>query len=104
MVEWETPKNIVDIHSFLALAGYYRMFIENFSRILAPMTLLTRKGVKFKWFDDCEKSFQELKQRLISTLVLTIPNGTREMVVYSDTSKMGLILMQDGKLVAYASR
>ncbi|XP_043700206.1 uncharacterized mitochondrial protein AtMg00860-like [Telopea speciosissima] len=61
VVDWETQKNVVDIHSFLGLADYYRRFIENFSKISAPMTRLTRKGVKFEWLDDCERNFQELK-------------------------------------------
>ncbi|XP_043710328.1 uncharacterized mitochondrial protein AtMg00860-like [Telopea speciosissima] len=105
VVDWETPKNVADIHSFLGSAGYYKRF-KNFLRLLGPMTRLTRKGVKFKWSDDCEKSFQELKQRLISAPVLTIPKGTGGMVGYSDASKMGLgcMLMQDGKVNVYTSR
>ncbi|XP_043697268.1 uncharacterized mitochondrial protein AtMg00860-like [Telopea speciosissima] len=57
IVDWEAPKSVADIRSFLGLAGYYRRFIENFSRILALMTRLTRKGVKLEWSDDCEKRF-----------------------------------------------
>ncbi|XP_043694175.1 uncharacterized mitochondrial protein AtMg00860-like [Telopea speciosissima] len=63
--DWETPKNVADIHSFLGLASNYRRFIENFSESSAPMTRLTQKGVKFEWSDDCERNFQELKQWLI---------------------------------------
>ncbi|XP_043725728.1 uncharacterized protein LOC122672298 [Telopea speciosissima] len=105
VVDWETPKNAVDIRSFLGLAGYYRRFIENFSKISALMTRLTRKGVKFEWLDECEKNFQDLKEQLISAPVLTIPNGTGGMVVYCDASKLGLdcVLMQGDKVVAYAS-
>ncbi|XP_043705298.1 uncharacterized mitochondrial protein AtMg00860-like [Telopea speciosissima] len=55
VMEWEAPKNAGEIRSFLGLVGYYGNFIENFSRISAPMTKLTRKGVKFVWSDDCEK-------------------------------------------------
>ncbi|XP_043693005.1 uncharacterized mitochondrial protein AtMg00860-like [Telopea speciosissima] len=61
VVDWETPKNVADIYSFLGLADYYIRFIKNFSMISAPMNRLTHKGVKFKWSNDCEKSFQELK-------------------------------------------
>ncbi|XP_043705424.1 uncharacterized mitochondrial protein AtMg00860-like [Telopea speciosissima] len=61
VVDWETPKNVANIRSFLGLAGYYRRFIENFSRISAPMTRLTQKGLKFEWPDECEKSFQGLR-------------------------------------------
>ena len=71
-----------------------------------PLTQLTRKTNKFEWTDECEKSFQELKQRLISAPVLTIPSGTEGLVIYSDASKKGLgcVLMQNGKVIAYASR
>ncbi|PON56755.1 Ribonuclease H-like domain containing protein [Parasponia andersonii] len=71
-----------------------------------PLTQLNRKSNKFMWTDECEKSFQELKQRLISALVLTIPLGTEGFVIYSDASKQGLgyVLMQSGKVIAYASR
>ena len=61
VVFWKTPKNVTEIKSFLGLDGYYRRFIEGFSKIAKPMTSLTQKGVKFEWTEDCEKSFQELK-------------------------------------------
>ena len=72
---------------------------------MAPLTQLTRKNVKFEWKEECEKSFQELKQRLVIAPVLTIPSGTRGFVIYSYASHKGLdcVLMQNGKVVAYAS-
>ena len=57
VMSWERPKSVFEIRSFLGLAGYYRRFIEDFSRLAAPMTRLTRKEVKFEWSDLCEKSF-----------------------------------------------
>lgn len=80
--------------------------IEGFSKIAGPMTQLTRKGVKFQWTEKCEKSFQELKQKLVSAPVLAIPEGSEGFVIYSDASKQGLgcVLMQHGKVIAYASR
>ena len=89
----------------LGLASYYRRFVEGFSRIAAPLTQLTRKNVKFEWNEECEKSFQELKQRFVTAPVLTIPSGTGGFVIYSDASHKGLgcVLMQNGKVVAYAS-
>ena len=69
----ERPKSVFEICSFLGLAGYYRWFIEDFSRLAAPMTRLTRKGVKFEWNDLCEKSFKDLKMRLTSALILIVP-------------------------------
>ena len=59
--EWPRPRNASEVRSFLGLAGYYRRFVEGFSKIAAPMTELTRKNLKFIWSDKCEGSFQELK-------------------------------------------
>ncbi|KAL4010684.1 hypothetical protein IC575_027695 [Cucumis melo] len=97
---------IGEIRSFLGLAGYYRRFVEDFSRIASPLTQLTRKGTPFVWSPACESSFQELKQKLVTAPVLTVPDGSGSFVIYSDASKKGLggVLMQQGKVVAYASR
>ena len=94
------------MHNFLGLAGYYQRFVEGFSKIAMPLTQLTRKGVMFRWTDMCERSFQELKKRLTSAPILSIPSGTGGFVIYSDASKNGLgcVLMQNGKVIAYASR
>ena len=106
VVNWSRPTNVGEIRSFLGLAGYYRRFVEGFSKIASPLTQLTRKNVKFQWSEECEKSFQELKHRLVSAPILTIPSASAGFVIYSDASKKGLgcVLMQDGKVVAYASR
>ena len=73
VTNWERPKNVFEVRSFLGLARYYRRFVENFSRIACPMTRLTHKGVNFDWNDKCEESFQELKRRLTTTPVLITP-------------------------------
>ncbi|WRX30253.1 Reverse transcriptase domain - like 10 [Theobroma cacao] len=106
ILQWEQPKTVTKIRSFLGLAGYYRRFVQGFSLIAAPLTRLTRKGVKFVWDDVCQNRFQELKNRLTSAPVLTLPVNGKGFVVYSDASKLGLgcVLMQDEKVVAYASR
>ena len=90
----------------MGLAGYYRKFVDGFSKIASPLTNLTRKNVKFQWTDLCERSFMELKQKLISAPILAIPTNSGRFVVYSDASKCGLgcVLMQNGKVIAYASR
>jgi hypothetical protein len=97
---------VTEIRSFLGLAGYYRRFIEGFSTIASPMTRLTRKEVKFEWSKECETSFQELKSRLTSAPVLALPKEQEGFVVYNDASSKGLgcVLMQHGKVIAYASR
>ncbi|KAL0544935.1 hypothetical protein IC582_020065 [Cucumis melo] len=103
---WTRPSTVSEVRSFLGLAGYYRRFVENFSRIATPLTQLTRKGVPFVWSKACEDSFQNLKQKLVTAPVLTVPDGSGSFVIYSDASKKGLgcVLMQQGKVVAYASR
>ncbi|VVA31265.1 PREDICTED: retrotransposon, partial [Prunus dulcis] len=106
VVNWPQPTSVTKVRSFLGLAGCYRRFVEGFSTIAAPLTRLTRKGVKFEWSDECEKSFNELKTRLTTALVLTLPDNSGNFVIYSDASQQGLgcVLMQHGRVIAYASR
>ncbi|RVW26904.1 Transposon Tf2-12 polyprotein [Vitis vinifera] len=106
VANWRRPSTVTEIRNFLGLAGYYRRFIEGFSKIALPLTKLTQKGVKFEWSDDCECSFQELKNRLVLAPILTILSGSGGFVVYSDAFHQGLgcVLMQHGRVVAYASR
>ena len=106
VANWERPRSVSEIRSFLGLAGYYRRFVEGFSVIAAPMTRLTRKEVHFVWDDACEESFQELKRRLTSAPVLVLPEPDGEYVVCCDASKLGLgcVLMQNGRVISYASR
>ena len=106
VMSWEIPKSVFEIRSFLGLAGYYRRFIEHFSRLAAPMTKLTRKEVKFEWNDLCEKAFQELKRKLTSAPILIVLKRGQGYIVYRDASKAGLgcVLMQSGRVVAYGSR
>ena len=73
VMSWERPKSVFEIRSFLGLVGYYRRFIEDFSRLTAPMIRLTRKEVKYEWNDPCERAFQELKRMLTSAPILIVP-------------------------------
>ena len=100
---WKAPKSVIEVRSFLGLAGYYRRFVEGFARLAAPLTALTRKGKRYEWTEKCEESFKELKKRLTSAPVLTIPTPERKFDIYSDASKiaLGVVLMQDDKVVAY---
>ena len=106
VVNWKPPKNVSEVRSFLGLARYYRKFVEGFSKIEAPLTKLTRKDVKYYWVDACQQSFEELKGRLTSALVLALANGRDGFVVYSDASRQGLgcALMQNDRVIVYASR
>jgi len=103
VMQWERPKTITEIRSFLGLAGYYRRFIEGFSKIAAPLTRLTMKGQPFVWTSKSEESFQELKPRLTTSPVLVIPNPNESFEVFCDASKMGLGCVY-GWVIAYASR
>jgi hypothetical protein len=106
VLEWEAPKNVKQIRGFLGMAGYYRRFIEGSSKIAGPMTKLLRKNIPFVWSDECEASFQTLKEKLTTAPVLAITETDKYYTVYCDASKNGLgcVLMQDRKLIAYGSR
>ncbi|KAJ4802068.1 polyprotein [Rhynchospora pubera] len=106
VTEWSQPKSVSEIRSFLGLAGYYRRFVAGFSQIAKPLTELLHKRVKFVWEEKQEKSFQELKNRLVTAPVLAMPISGREYDVYTDASKLGLgcVLMQEKHVIAYASR
>ena len=106
VASWEQPTTVTEVQSFLGLAGYYRRFIEGFSKIAGPLHCLTRKGVKFEWTDRCERSFQTLKEKLTSAAVLTLLEGNEGFEVYNDSSHQGLgyVLMQHKRVVVYASR
>ena len=75
IVNWKPLTDVIEIQSFLGLARYYRKFVEGFSKLAAPLTKLTRKEEKFVWSEACPHSFDGLKQKLTSTLVLTLPSG-----------------------------
>jgi hypothetical protein len=106
VLSWKAPTSVSDIQSFLRLAGYYRRFIEGFSKISKAMTELLKKDKQFKWTPACESSFQELKKRLTTTPVLVMPDMEKPFSIYCDASGQGLgcVLMQDDRVVAYASR
>ncbi|GJT06578.1 putative reverse transcriptase domain-containing protein [Tanacetum coccineum] len=104
--DWASPKTPTEIRQFLGLAGYYRRFIEGFSKIAKPMTKLTQKKVAFEWGDKQEAAFQTLKTKLCSAPILALPQGAENFIVYCDASHKGLgaVLMQNEKVIAYASR
>jgi hypothetical protein len=106
MLSWKVPTNVKDIQSFLGLARYYQRFIEGFSKISKPMTELLEKDKKFEWTVAWEASFQKLKKRLTIAPILVMPDMERSFSIYCDVSGQGLgcVLMQDGRVVAYASR
>jgi hypothetical protein len=94
------------ISQFFGLAGYYRRFIPEFSKIAHPMTKLLQKDAKFVWSPAYGEAFQALKKFLTSTLVLALPNIEKPFDIYCDASRtrLGCVLMQDGRVIVYASR
>nr|GEW55087.1 putative reverse transcriptase domain-containing protein [Tanacetum cinerariifolium] len=104
--DWASPKTPKEIRQFLGLAGYYRRFIEGFSKIAKPMTKLTQKKVMFDWGDKQEAAFQLLKQKLCSAPILALPEGADDFLAYCDASHKGLgdVLMQREKVISYASQ
>jgi hypothetical protein len=106
VMDWRPPTTVRQIQSFLGLAGYYRRFILDFSRIAKPMTELLKKGVKFEWSQKCKDAFHVLRQHLTTAPVLAHPDNTKSFDVYCDASgtRLGCVLMQDNRVIAYASR
>ncbi|GJU37329.1 putative reverse transcriptase domain-containing protein [Tanacetum coccineum] len=104
--DWKAPRTPTKVCSFLGLAVYYRRFIENFSKIAKSHTILTQKCKTFNWGEEQELAFQTLKDKLCNTPVLALPDGSEDFVVYYDASGIGLgyVLMQRGKVIAYACR
>jgi hypothetical protein len=106
VLNWKPPTNVGEIRSFLGLARYYRRFIEGFSKLAKPMTSLLEKNAKFVWSDKCQTNFEELKKRLTIAPILVLPDLSKNFSIYCDASHLGLrcVLMQEGRVVAYASR
>ena len=105
VLDWEAPTSVPEIRSFLGLAGYYRRFIPEFSKIAKPMTELLKKGVKFYWSNQCEEAFQKLKTLLTLAPILAQSDTTKPFDVYCDASgtRLGCVLMQENRVIAHAS-
>jgi hypothetical protein len=105
VMDWKPPTTVRQIRSFLGLAGYYWQFIPDFSRIAKPMNELLKKGVKYEWSQKCEDAFHALRQHLTTAPVLAQPDNTKPFEVYCDASgtRLGCVLMQDNRVIAYAS-
>ena len=108
--KFPVPKNVKGIQSFIGLAGYYRRFIDNFSKIARPLTKLTKKDEKFSWSTEQQNAFETLKNKLTTAPVLQYPNFEQEFIVTSDASDyaIGAVLSQgtvgQDRPIAYASR
>jgi hypothetical protein len=105
VMDWKPPKSVHQIRSFLGLAGYYRQFIPDFSRIAKPMIELLKKGDKFVWSEECDKAFHTLRKHLTSAPVLAQPDMSKPFEVFCDAlgTGLGCVLMQENRVIAYAS-
>jgi hypothetical protein len=106
IMEWPPPKNFMKVCSFMGLAGYYRRFVEGFSKITNPITKLQKRNKEFVWTKKCLEEFQRLKELLTTTPMLKVLDMDTNFFVWTDTSKEGLggVLMQDGRVISYISR
>jgi hypothetical protein len=106
ILEWKPPTTVHQVRSFLGLAGYYRRFILDFSKIVKPITGLLKNDTKFDWSSKCNEAFEQLKVLLTTAPVLAQPDIEKPFDVYCDASESGLgcVLMQEGRVIAYASQ
>jgi hypothetical protein len=106
ILEWKPPTTVHHVRSFLGLAGYYRRFILDFSKLVKPITSLLKNDTKFTWSSRCNEAFEQLKVLLTTAPVLAQPDIEKPFDVYCDASISGLgcVLMQESRVVAYASR
>jgi hypothetical protein len=106
VLNWKPPISVTQVRSFLGLAGYYRRFILNFSKISKPITELLKKGNKYVWSKDFEEAFKTLKKLLTTSPVLAQLDIAKSFDVYCDAfgTGLGCVLMQEGRVISYSSR
>jgi hypothetical protein len=106
ILDWKPPTTVHQVRSFLGMAGYYRRFIPDFSKVSKPITELLKNNVKFNWSPECNEAFEKLKKLLTTGPVLAQPDIEKSFDVYCDASGTGIgcVLMQEGRVIAYASR
>lgn len=105
IMEWSVPKDVVDIRSFMGITGYYRRFIEGFSKIAYPITSLQKKGTKFNWSQECQDRFNKLKDLLTTAPILKVADPDKDFIICVDASKEGIggVLTQEGHMICYES-
>ncbi len=107
IVDWEPPKSVSALRSFLGLASYYRKFIKNFAKIVVPLTnLLKKSAVTYEWEGACDEAFETLKGILVKASVLKLPDFDKDFEIHSDASDfaIGRVLVQEGRPVAFESK
>ena len=110
MKEWPVPKTVKAVRSFLGLTGYYRRFVKDYANVASPLIALTQKSATFKWGEEEQRAFDELRGKLVSAPILGYPDMQEKFILDTDASKcaIGAVLsqVQDGKevVIAYGSR
>ncbi|XP_057852262.1 uncharacterized mitochondrial protein AtMg00860-like [Cryptomeria japonica] len=106
IVDWPEPTNVGEVRNFMGLVGYYRIYVQDFSRIAHPITSLQRKGKKFVWSERYETTFRILNERLTSAPILAVLDPLGDFMICTNASLEGLgaVLMQNDRVIAYKSR
>jgi hypothetical protein len=107
ILDWESPRLVPALRSFLGLASYYRKFIKNFAKITTPLTnLLKRSSETYEWEEACNEAFETLKGILVKVPLLKLPDFDKDFEIHSDAFDfaIGGILVQDGRPVAFESK
>lgn len=106
MLDWQRSKTIIEVQKFLGLVRYYRKFVKGFYRLARPLLTLTKKETQFQWSHVYEESFQKLKKRLSTILILALLKDEFEYDLYTDASRSGLwvVLLQQSKVIVYVLR
>jgi hypothetical protein len=106
VADWKVPRDVHGVRSFLGLANYFRRFLQGYSKMVFPLTDLTKKYMRFIWTSECQEAFEKVKHALTNAPVLAPPELGKPFEVVSDASSVGLgaVLLQDGRPVAFESR
>ncbi len=107
ILDWEPPKSVPTLRSFLRLASYHHKFIKNFAKMAAPLKNLLKKSAEtYKWDGACDKAFETLKGILVKAPMLKLPNFDKDFEIHFDASDfaIGGVLMQEGRPVAFESK
>ena len=108
--DWAIPRRVRDVREFLGLGNYNRRFVKNYSQLVKPLTELTKKHQPFRWTEECQQAFQQLKDVLTGPEIMAYPSENGDYILDCDACdvSIGAVLsqVQDGpeRVIAYGSR